>query len=429
MSLKRVHLSNRSRIVLAVTIPTSLLLAFFLWAVISITRINAISRETTATTNAASSLWSSRETGFDLAEFRETFPGLSVAVYDPSGALIEQAGTPIPPFIDGLKQDPERVFVGALAKGRQVVVSASLARVNDSYSSLWIDVFMLWLFSTLCTFIATFVSTTQAFRPLQRLSSQALKMSGTNLSERLDPADSAEFGEFAANLNTLLERIEETVNRADQFSADAAHELRTPLAILRMRLETSLIKTRTTAEYEEAMRSSILEIGRLTSITESLLRSSRGEFYPADRVDLQPFVLDAITRWTDRLAVDNVNLEEQSEPSQAYLTSAEFNIVIDNLLENARRFAPSGSTIRVLLWVSMGKVELRVEDEGPGVPVALRLSIFDRFARADDSRNRSSGGVGIGLAVCRQIIEGRKGTMKLERLEGPTRIGFSLPAA
>lgn len=367
---------------------------------------------------------------FDIDEFEVTHPELSASIFDAQGHRLADVGRAPPQPGKGYAVRGNRLELGTDFKGQNVVLSLDLSESKRGVERLTAALAAIWLPLTLLVGAATWIAAQSVFRPLDRLSAQALAMGGSDLSERLATPDRAEFGAFAARLNGMLDRIEETVRRGERFSTDAAHELRTPLALLRTRLETALLQTRSPEEYEATIRRSIGEIARLTSITEALLRSARGEAAPSQAIELGPIVQEGQLRWEERFASKDVALDVVAGPAFASILPDELRVVLDNLLDNALRYAPAGTKVTITLAEAGDEARLTVRDQGPGVPPELGERVFDRFVRADDSRNRASGGAGIGLAVCRQIVATRGGRMTLAAgPKGGAEIGCVLPRA
>lgn len=357
--------------------------------------------------SALNSLTIDENEPFDVDEFDQAHPELSVAVFEASKPKSVGAFNLRP--VVGFLKGKNRLIYGKKFRDETIVVAADWRETEAQLKVLAFVLAGLWLPLTLVIGVATWIAARIVFRPLHRLTAQASTAAGSDLGERLDTDDRAEFGEFAHALNGMLDRIEIAVRRGDRFAADAAHELRTPLAILRTRLETALLNPRTTAEYEQTLRRAVLEVGRLTDITQSLLQTARGEVAEVDPIELGPPVQDAISAHEEAFAKRTVRLETALSPLKAAVSAEEIRIVTDNLLDNALRFAPEGSAVRVSLSRHEAFVELSVQDSGPGFPAEMGDRAFDRLVRGDDSRNRASGGAGIGLSVCRSIARSRGG--------------------
>ncbi|CAN5393755.1 hypothetical protein BH11ARM2_BH11ARM2_10440 [soil metagenome] len=336
---------------------------------------------------------------FDLHEFQEAHPNFSCAVFN------EKRSLPV----EGMIQPDGRLMYGKRFQGSTIVVGADERETERGLRLIGVVLLVLWAPLTLLVGVATYFAARSVFRPLERLTAQATQAAGSHLGERLLTDDRAEFGEFAAALNGMLARIEEEVRRGDRFAADAAHELRTPLAILRTRIDTALLNPRSPGEYEETLRRALNEIVRLTDVTQALLKTARGEIDEAGPLALQPLVRAEGENWQERFSERGVALEVVAEDAHARITLEEGRMVLDNLLDNALRFAPGGSRVLLSLAKRGDGVEISVIDYGPGISEALGDRVFDRLIRADDSRNRASGGAGIGLSVVRRIAESRGG--------------------
>jgi two-component system OmpR family sensor kinase len=262
--------------------------------------------------------------------------------------------------------------------------------------------------------------TGRAMRPVKAIAAAARELSEHDLHRRLGldlPAD--ELGELAATFDGMLARLEAAFATLQQFTADAAHELRAPLALLRAELEVSLSKARTTEEYQASQRVALGEVERLTDIADQLLtlaRADAGALVPnLQPVDLSDLVDETVERWQPLAAMHSIRLE--SKVLDEGVTRADPQLlrrVLDNLLDNAVRHTPAGGTVGVILIRDAAHWTITVWDTGPGVPEAERPSLFERFTRGDPARGRQTGGAGLGLALCRVIVELHGGSITLD---------------
>lgn len=346
---------------------------------------------------------------FDLREFKEAYPELSCAIFEKGGRKVGSIGSlRLPPTI-GVGDKTGFMTYGKEFQGRWIVAGTRLKDIRRSTRLLTLVLGGLLPLLTLLVGFSTWLTARAVFRPLERLTSQAAEAAGSDLSERLATDDRFEFGEFARELNGMLNRIESEVERSDRFAADAAHELRTPLAILRTRLETALLNPRSREEYVEVLRGALSEIGRLTDVTQALLSTARGTPSAAAPLAIGPVVNEAINHWDEDFRKRDLLIVSDVESVSALVQRDELRIVLDNLLENAMRFAPPGSEVTVRA-ASQGEFAcLEVVDHGPGISAELGDRAFDRLVRGEGSRNREFGGAGIGLSVVRRIAESRGG--------------------
>ena len=416
-------MSHRARLAAASAGAAALVLALLFAAVVALVRASADREKREELSSALAAALASGDPRFDVAEFREAHPEIAVSLDE---GVRESAA---------FRRSGERLSLTASYRGQSVTLTTGLRETERRVSELALVLAALLLPLALLVGGATWLAARSVFRPLARLSAQALAMSGGDLSERLATDDRAEFGAFARDLNLMLDRVEATARREERFAEDAAHEFRTPLAILRSRLETALLRRRDPEEYEAVLRRSVGEIERLGAMTEALLRSARGSVAPAPPIPLTPLVGEAVARWAERYGREGIALVAAPGPEGLAigLLPEEVGVLLDNLLSNALRYAPSGSEVRIeAAREEEGaghRVAVGVTDAGPGIAPELGEAIFARFVRDDEARDRASGGAGIGLSVCRQIVAARGGVMTLTSREtGGVTIGFRLPA-
>jgi heavy metal sensor kinase len=259
----------------------------------------------------------------------------------------------------------------------------------------------------------------RALQPVRAIAATARDISEQDLHRRVDidlPSD--ELGELAATFNAMLARLEAGFTTLQQFTADAAHELRAPLAVLRAELEVSLAKRRSAEEHVATERVALAEIERLTTMADQLLtlaRADAGALRPdMQPVDLSDLVDETVERWRPLAGAKQVQLstqitDEGTAPGDALLLRR----VLDNLLDNAVRYTPASGAVEVHLARAGAGWRIEVSDSGPGVPAAIRASIFERFTRGDSARGRDTGGAGLGLALSRAIVALHGGTITL----------------
>jgi signal transduction histidine kinase len=253
--------------------------------------------------------------------------------------------------------------------------------------------------------------TGRALRPVDALRREVDEITVADLGRRVEVPDSAdELARLATTMNGMLGRLHESVEHQRRFVGDASHELRSPLAGIRSELEVNLAHP-DRADWPESGRRVLDETVRLQQLVEQLLVLARGDAAEATRVevDLDDLVLAEAQRLRDssELFVDLRGV------SAARVLGDPIGLaqVVRNLGENAARHARG----RIALTVAErpDRVELVVQDDGPGVPASDAERIFERFARVDEARARASGGAGLGLAISRAIVERHGGTLEL----------------
>ena len=274
---------------------------------------------------------------------------------------------------------------------------------------------------------AAWIASRAALRPVDRLRRAARDLGP---GERLPVASTAdEPAALAAEINALLTRRDDAVDRLRRFSDDAAHELRSPIASLRAQAEVAVAHPSpgSSEEDREAWRSVARDAERLSDLVSDLLALARaeggvrGEPTP---VDLADALGEALARSPEDDAV--AVTVWVPVPVRAAATPAEVGLVLDNLLGNARRHARS--VVHVAAVPAGRWVRLLVDDDGPGIPPADRERIFDRFTRLDATGGTS--GAGLGLALVARLVEGRGGTVRAgESPDGGARLAVRWPAA
>ena len=261
----------------------------------------------------------------------------------------------------------------------------------------------------------------RALSPVQHLTTRARAISAENLSERLAvPNPHDELGLLTAVLNDAFARLEESFNRLKRFTQDAAHELRTPLAVLRSVGEVGLQEQRDPKEYRDVIGSMLEEVDRLGRLVDGLLTLARAESGRFS-VEHRPENLAVLCR--DVVECLRVLADEKNQ-TLSFDSTDNLNAVIDcdtlrlaliNLVANAIRFTQAGGAIHLRLRrQGQNEAAIDIDDNGPGIDQEHRARVFERFYRIDSSRAQHTGGSGLGLAIARWAVEANNGTVELE---------------
>jgi heavy metal sensor kinase len=263
----------------------------------------------------------------------------------------------------------------------------------------------------------------RALAPLGRMARQAERITADNLQERL-PVESPddELGHLARVFNKSLERLEESFGQLRRFTADASHELRTPLTAIRSVGEVALQADQEPARYREVIGSMLEEVDRVARLVDSLLFLSRAD---AGRA-LRPQVHSLLDVAQASAALLEILAEEKSQKLDVTGDSTVFANVdalvlrqaVVNLIDNAVKFSPSGTPIRVEVRRDGAQGVIDVADRGPGIPEAHRSRVFERFYRVDAARSREDGGAGLGLSIARWAVEAHGGRIEIVSREG-----------
>jgi two-component system OmpR family sensor kinase len=275
-----------------------------------------------------------------------------------------------------------------------------------------------------------------ALRPVERLRREAAAISDRDTGRRLPvPATQDEIAALAVTLNGLLARLQDALQRERAFVADAGHELRTPLAILRTELELAARPGRSAESLRSAVEAAGEETDRLIRLAEDLLLLARADsgqpFVRVVDVRLAELLAAAADGAGSRAAAKDVTMGVRCAGELTVAADADrLRQAIDNLLDNAVRHTGHGSMVDIAASAtSRGSVLIEVLDRGPGFPPAFLPRAFERFQRAEAARPRDSGGTGLGLAIVRAIILAHGGTVVVgNRPDGGAVVGIELRA-
>ena len=265
----------------------------------------------------------------------------------------------------------------------------------------------------------------RALAPVDEITRAARVIGIQSLSQRLAvPTSGDEIQRLSETWNGMLARLEAAVKRLSQFTADASHELRTPIALIRTTAELTLRRERSPETYREALRQVLLESERTTRLVEDLLLLARADAglpsLPLERLELIPLVRD-VCRQGQILAGARqleISAEIPDEPVFVEANDPALRRMLLLLLDNAVKYTPSGG--RIILSVDRGPAgaTVAVSDTGIGIPETALPHVFERFYRVDESRNRDAGGTGLGLSIAKWIAERHHASLEAESVLG-----------
>jgi heavy metal sensor kinase len=323
--------------------------------------------------------------------------------------------------VPGLNE-PSRVLATPVERaGRPLVLIVGGTRENDveTLASFRNELLIAGPIALLLASLAGYLVAGVALRPVEAMRRRAAEISAETPGERLPvPTTHDEVERLGTTLNEMLDRLEDALRRERDFVADAGHELRTPLALLRTELELALRHDLSPDELREAIAVSGLEVDRLAQLAEDLLliaRSERGELaLRLETLDAETVLADVASRFAWRADEADRPLAHESPPGlRVRADRLRLEQALGNLVDNALRYG--NGRIRVRAANVNGRVELHVEDEGRGFPPAFLAHAFERFSRPDSARE--GGGAGLGLSIARTIAEAHGGSA--EAANGP----------
>jgi heavy metal sensor kinase len=272
----------------------------------------------------------------------------------------------------------------------------------------------------------------RAIRPIEDISATAVKISAGDLSQRINVGETeSELGRLASVLNSTFARLDAAFAQQQQFTSDAAHELRTPVSVMLTQTQTSLNRERSPAEYRETIESCQRAAQRMRRLIESLLELARLDAGQQPmkqlRFDLAQTARDCVTQVGPLAAERHVKILCEVPPLECEGDSERLAQVITNLLTNAITYNKENGEVRVGGKTSNGSAILTVQDTGMGISAADLPRVFDRFYRADASR--TSGNTGLGLAISKAIVEAHGGALEVSSQHGVgTMFTLRLPA-
>ncbi len=275
----------------------------------------------------------------------------------------------------------------------------------------------------------------QGIRPVQEIATTARHITSSHLGERIKAEGyPAELASLALTFNTMLDGLEDSFERISRFSADIAHDLRTPVNNIRGEAEVALARARTIDEYRDALESSLEEAVRLSDLIGNLLFLARTE-NPLTHLRLEAVdvaeLLDGVREYYDASAADAgviLTSAREGEPLIAELDRTLIQRAVGNLVSNAVAHTPEGGTVAIRLHADAANVLIEVSDTGTGIPAEALPRVFDRFFRVDPSRSRASGGTGLGLSIVQGIVQLHRGTVDITSKPGVgTQVTLSMP--
>lgn len=313
---------------------------------------------------------------------------------DPDGLAIEISDSQMSEFISRFSDEAYDVKTDFGRKGWLITIAVTIVSAAIAY----------------------FVSG-QALKPLRKLSQQAEKIDQDSISDiRLNEDTVKEFRQLSVSVNLMLDRLSESFATQRQFSGNAAHELRTPLAIMQTKLELFAAEHKNMeGDTAELVRSQAEQLDRLSKLVHTLLEMSNLSSAPrSDRIELAPLVEEIITDLTPLASQNDITMEQDCDNVVITGSDALIYRLVFNLIENAVKYNRRGGSVSVSVHKENSDVVVRVSDTGCGIPEEYRESIFQPFFRVDKSRSRQMGGVGLGLALVHEIAVLHGGSVRAE---------------
>jgi two-component system, OmpR family, sensor kinase len=348
-------------------------------------------------------------------------------------------GTPVPPDLQAAVANPQpgtrtigdyRVRVIPTARDAALVLAIPLSGVHSTLERLDLLEFLIGLAVLAAAGVLAYLGIRREFKPLRRIEDTAAAIAAGDLSQRVEDANPAtEVGRLGASLNAMLSQIEiafkerqASENRLRRFVADASHELRTPLTSVRGYAELFRRGASDNPEDLAVVMGRIeAEAERMGILVEDLLllaKLDQGRPLAHEPVDLSALIGEMVGDHQLLHPEWPIDAEETAPGLTVFGDELRLRQAIGNLLSNVRSHTPPGTRITVGAAGADGMARIEVADDGPGVPPEMGDRVFERFFRADESRTRSSGGAGLGLAIVSAIASAHGGRAEVESTPG-----------
>jgi signal transduction histidine kinase len=333
-------------------------------------------------------------------------------------------------------EGPQAVRVLAVpgAPGQIVLAGVAFDDQRDTLNALQSELALAVPIAVLLGILTGWIVAGAALRPVDRMRVEAEAISGSEPDRRLSvPPTRDELAALGVSLNRMLDRLQSAVDRERRVVDNASHELRTPLANMKAELDLALRQPRSEDELRAALHSAADETDRLARLAADLLllaRLHRAQLpIRLERVDVGRLVGSAVDGFAGRASAAGVRLDGSVEPDLvAQVDEQRLRQALDNLIDNALRYAGAGGTVHVTAATEGDWLVMSVADSGPGFPAEFRAQAFEPFSRTDAGRAREEGGAGLGLAIVRAVAEAHRGTVSARnRAEGGALVELRIP--
>jgi len=263
----------------------------------------------------------------------------------------------------------------------------------------------------LILFVLTRLIAGRSIRPIEMVIATAEKMTQENLHQRIGlPRHHDELYRLSATINALLDRMHEAFQREKQFTADASHELKTPLAVIKGTLEVLVRKPREQEHYETRIQFCLKELNRMAQLIDQLLMLAR---YESNRMDPRieqvklSLALERVKGRLQPVALEKEILFKVFGTENAFVAAdpSMLEIILENILSNAIKYSPPRSMITITMERKSSSLACSITDQGIGIPEEKLNAIFERFYRVDESRNSGTGGFGLGLSIVKKLAD------------------------
>jgi two-component system OmpR family sensor kinase len=318
-----------------------------------------------------------------------------------------------------------------------VQIASSLEEVEEALNTLFIILVITVPLALMLASLGGQFLAHKALKPVDNITQTARMITSRNLNQRIKPLKvKDEISRLIETFNEMISRLDQSFRQTKQFSSDASHELKTPLTILKGEMEVTLRKERTSHEYQQTLKSNLEEINRMSQIIDDLLLLSKadtGEIrLNKENINLTDILNEVVAQMNILAQSKNLHIETSNhhEDIRIFGDALRIRELFLNLIENGIKYTEEGGSIHITLKKDIpsevrtlsgssgekqtGFVKIIVSDTGIGIAKEDQKRIFDRFFRVDKARSREQGGSGLGLSICKWIVEAHQGEIKVE---------------
>jgi heavy metal sensor kinase len=318
-----------------------------------------------------------------------------------------------------------------------VQIASSLEEVEDALNTLFIILIITVPLALMVASLGGQFLAHKALKPVDNITQTARIITSQNLNQRITPPKvKDEISRLIETFNEMISRLDQSFRQIKQFSSDASHELKTPLTILKGEIEVMLRKERTSQEYEQTLKSNLEEINRMSQIVEDLLLLSKADIGEVrlnkEDINLTEILNEVVSQMDRFVTSKGLSLSVSNHHQDIHILGDALRIreLFINLIENGIKYTEQGGSIHISLqkengpsmespsgWVEGEKKEFAkviVSDTGIGIAKKDQERIFSRFFRVDKARSREEGGSGLGLSICKWIVEAHQGEIIVE---------------
>jgi two-component system OmpR family sensor kinase len=355
-------------------------------------------------------------------------------IWGPRGELVDQSDPGRLVEQPGHAADGRREKTVQAAGGATVLVGRDIADLRRAERGIFLNVALAGIATLAIAILGGWFVAGRALAPIERISRAARAMSDGDLHARIAVEHTeSELEQVASTLNEAFDRLRLVVDQERQFIADASHELRTPISVLRAETEWALDRERTTQQYKDALGVGRRAALRMQDIVERLLALVRAEMAPEVReaapVAIRP-LLDDVAAWLAPMAqARGIRLTIDGDPFAVNGDAEQLREALNNVIANAILYNDAGGSVTISTRRSGALARIEVADTGIGIPPEAVPRVFDRFFRVDKARSRDLGGSGLGLSIARTILVAHGGDITCSSEPGVgSMFVISLPA-